>query len=220
MASKQGDGRSRRQSKDETRHMLLETGRRLLIANGYPETLNVKLIDVLKAHDLTTGAGYNIWENQGAFQTDLALYVAREYSWATIDVLTGDLPEASPLELIKIVAVRYFTAFANQQEFYVALRHWGVKEPSRELRAAIRHGYDITHENLRSFIETGLMALGRRMRADLDIEDFLTAMTASTEGFALRHRYATKKRASDLPDLYADSLLGLMYHFTEPTDDA
>jgi len=200
--------------------MLLETGRQLLIANGYSERLNVKLTDVLKANDLTTGAGYNIWENQDAFQHDLALYVAREYSWATVEGLVSNLPKVSYEELNRIVCIRYFTAFVAKDEFYIALRHWGIKRPSPQLRRAIRNGYQVTHDNLSAFLEQALLLLNRRTKSGVDFDIHVSSITAALEGFAFRHRFATRAERARLPDAFADAFLAFLDYYTEPIPES
>lgn len=223
-ASKSSDGRSRRQSKDQTRMMLLETGRKILIDEGYSEKIDVKLTNVLRAHQLTTGAGYNIWENQDAFQQDLALYIASEYSWAKIDAdAEGTIertlaaqPDASFDDVIRAVCVSYFELFVEKDEFFVALRHWGVKKPSPQLRRAIRKGYEQVHADLSELISGALLVQGRQMRDGVDFRMFISSITASVEGLAFRHRFATKAERKKFPDAYADTYLALQAHYTEP----
>lgn len=199
--------------------MLLETGRQLLIANGYSEQLNVKLTDVLKAHELTTGAGYNIWDNQDAFQHDLALYVASEYSWASVEGLVSNLPKVSYEELNRIVCIRYFNGFVAKDEFYIALRHWGVKKPSAQLRRAIRKGYKVTHDNLSAFLEQALVLLQRQVKPGFDFDIHVASITAALEGFAFRHRFAPPSERAKLPDAFADAFLAFLDYYTEPIPD-
>jgi len=202
--------------------MLLETGRQILVENGYQERVNVKLTDVLRANKLTTGAGYNIWENQEAFQHDLALYMASEYSWAKIDAeatvaatLAG-LEDATFEHAIRSVCVTYFEDFVKKDEFFITLRHWGVKKPSPQLRRAIRKGYDLVHEDLSELISAGLLIQERQVRKEIDFDVFISSITAMVEGLAFRHRFGTPTDRKKLPLAFADGYLALQAFYTEP----
>jgi len=205
--------------------MLLETGRKILVDNGYQERVNVKLTDVLRANELTTGAGYNIWENQEAFQHDLALYMASEYSWAKIDAeatlnsTAADLVNATFEETIRSVCVTYFEQFVKKDEFFITLRHWGVKKPSPQLRRAIRKGYELVHDDLSDLINTGLLIQSRQMRDGTDFDVFISSITAMVEGLAFRYRFGTPADRKKLPPAFADGYLALQAFYTEPVPD-
>jgi AcrR family transcriptional regulator len=215
----------RRRPKLETRQALLEVGRQLLMERGYPQAIPIRLAEVVERAGHTTGAAYQIWENQQEFQEDLALYVAQTFTWATPDasLRAGDLPPVGQLsfeEAVSAAGQRYFEAFVAREDFYIAVALWSVRNRSQKLNTAIADGYDVVHDALVELLEAFLAVHGRHIRDPYTIDDLAVAMTGITEGLALRHRIQpgrirTHIRHDSEPwHLYSTILLALLRHYT------
>ncbi len=209
------DGRSRRQSKEETRRDLLETGRRLLKEHGAPDRINIRLADVLKEHGLTTGAAYHIWGSQKEFQEDLAGFIASDWGWEMSKAMEEDPNDRSVAE----VAITYFDKFKDNDEFFIMLQLWGVKDPSEQLCESITDGYDRVHEDLTTMLDKNVPARGRRFKGGLTASDAAVLVTALTEGLAVRGRFDRDRlTGSSGQDLYVEALTALVTHMTEPIE--
>lgn len=207
----------------------MEAGRQLLTEAGPSEFLEVKLIDACKRAGYTTGAAYPIWKSQRGYQRDLAHYVAANFEWAGSSAIEVELLEivatSSGLEeTIRRAAPLYLHTVVTNEDFYIALRFCSVREPSEELSSALLKGYEIVHT---SFVElfSGVLELyQRRVRAPFTVDQVTAAITGLTEGLALRHRiepdmvtptFAVEDH-EHRSTLYAEALLAIAIHFTEP----
>ena len=214
--------RSRRKSKEETRVDLLTTAREMLIENGLPVGINMKLTDVLKEKGLTTGAAYHIWDNQRGFQEDLAMFIAEEFAFAGLTVLppgTIGTADDDPLERVRKVSRAYLDIVRQRHEYYLALQLWGVRDPDEKLQAAIREGYAIVHKDFADAFSASHQANGVRIRDGFTIDDVTVAVTALTEGFVLRQKFDETKLNTEAGDsIYAESMVALYTYFTVKAD--
>lgn len=217
------DGRSRRQSKDETKRDLLQTGRQLLIKQGVPGRINIKLTDVLKEKGLTTGAAYHIWGSQNEFQEDLAEFIAAEFEWASIDVLPDpslDLNEAGSEDRVRALGEAYLNGFRSREEYFIVLQLWGIQNPPEAVSDAIREGYDLVHQGLVALIEANHERSGdRRWKEGFGPDDAATLVSAICEGLALRGRFDDGRLTNEKGQgVFGEALIALLEHFTEPID--
>jgi len=184
--------------KDKTKDLLLEAGRRHVINSGLSEGLDdVKLTNVLKEVDLSTGAAYNIWENQDEYRRELSLYIAENFEWAdtsTVLAAIASLPEHSTMDdWVQAVADTYFPLFVANMDFFIVLRFWGVREPTPELTEAVRAGYELTHLGFCQLYTQAFEHYGLQVVAPHTADDITAMVTASLEGFALRHRFQPER---------------------------
>lgn len=218
------DGRSRRnKSAHQTRDALLETGRQLLIEQGYGESVDIKLTAVLAVHGLSTGAGYHIWPRQADFRRDLALYLARSYGFATEGLPLDGLADIDTSvvefgEAMRMFSTSYFASFVESEEFFIALRHWGVRTPSDELVSAINAGYSAVHDKVTALLELGLAVYRRRPADGYTIDQLSELTTALTEGFALRYRFADEPGRAGLVATFGHAYAALAEVVTDEVD--
>ena len=212
-------GRARR-SKEDRRQEILDKARELVIERGTPERIDIRLRDVLDELGLTTGAGYHIWENQEAFQLDLAAEIARNVSFASL-LSAGIAPdfERPALDEVKRMGEAYFEIFVESDNFYAALRFWGAKGLSDVVVDGILQGYTQNRGDWIEFFEAGLAWAGLELLDEFDIEDLATSVTLITEGAALRHRFdpdALRTRGG--AHLYGELLVATITHMTRVVD--
>jgi len=218
-----------RRSRDETRQLLLETGRQVLLEDGLPEGTNIKLTTVLERAGLTTGAAYQLWKSQSLFQEELALFVAKEFEWARpntdrskLRAMADDRPDL--VEGTRRVAIFYWDAFVSRPEFLMILHFWSVRNPREELSDAIREGYDIVHTGLKEMFEVTIKVYGLKFREPYGPDDMAVAMTAATEGLVLRQHVDPERVRRDDDELhpgeqiYVGLLQAIIGYFTVPVD--
>lgn len=207
-----------RRTKDETRVLLLEAGRELLRREGLPGAINIRLSDVLDEVNLTSGAAYNVWPSQDDFQEELALHLVENFSWSTrvVQQLLESAHEGAsdPEALIREVSLAYYRLLIHEPDFYLALQFWAVRELDVELESAIRCGYVRLQRNLVEFFVKALAGFEVEIRPPYSIDDITVAVTALTEGMALRAKF--DPAATRDGEVYAQTLVGLFAHFTMP----
>lgn len=211
-------------SKATTRQLLLEAGRRLLTERGLPEEVSLKLTDVLADVQMSTGAAYNIWDNQAAYRADLALHIASEFRWADSTAIVeaiGRLPtDATMYDWIRTACDTYFPFFVANLDFFVVLKFWGVEEPSTELVEAIQAGYSTLHDEFKFFYEASLGHFGYRVVSPYTVDDITTMVTAAIEGTALRHRFEPERLESAGGHLYFSIVWAIASTYTEPDSES
>ena len=218
--SREHDGRSCRRPKEETRRDILDTALQMVIDDGATEQIDLRLSSVLDHMGLTSGAAYNIWSSQGAFQRDLAHHLIREYSWAGPDQNEIKLDfDAGPTDEIRRLAELYLDSLTDETQFYLTLRFWGIKNPSTELLASVKDGYADNHDLWRFFYSVGFQWAGLRVRKEFTLDDFVVMATMVTEGAALRHRFEPERLLTEEGcNLYSEALVALVAYFTEPVE--
>lgn len=215
--------------RDRTRQVLLDAGQAILRERGTSAEIDIKLTDVLARTGYTTGAAYPIFGNQEGYQRELALYVAANFDWAGPEAITDELVQIletseSLEETIMRGTQRYFEVFTANEDFYLALQFWAVREPWPELQASLQEGYRVVHDGFATLFGMILDIYDRRPKPGFTIDDITVAITALTEGLALRHRIDSRAADSctvttNLADLYGHTLISIANQFTEPTEE-
>lgn len=208
-----------RQPKHLTKRAILTAAKRRLMAEGLPETLNLKVSAALEELGLTTGAAYQIWSNQAEFQRDLLLEIVADFDYADSTSTSISLDEfgADDVEArIRTIANAYLEFFRSRPEFFVALPAWGVKEPSESLRDAVVEGYAKVDDDFVKQFTLFHQVAGKRIKPGFSIYDLMVVVGALTEGLALRGKFDPSALTSnaDVP-LYGEALMALWNHFTE-----
>lgn len=214
-----------RPADDPTRLKLLEAGRQLLHKRGADEVVDIRLADACAHARVTTGAAYPIWENQRAYQADLAKFLASTIDRAGPATIEAELAQAvaecdTPEAALRRIGPVYFERFVSNEDFYLALRFWSVRRPSAELRRSLRGSYRIMHEAFREVFAAMLAHYERDLRDGYTLDELTAMVTSTTEGFAIRHRIDPKppKGTRAAGQLYAETLVALLHELTVPTN--
>ncbi len=186
--------RQRNPNTEETRALLLATGRRLLVERGIPvEVKSVSLVDVAKAAGRTTGSAYQLWKTQEAFHRELASFSLRDTAYADaslmIEVVTRHLENQSPLPLLlRDVANTYLDSVLQSREFFVFSHFWAVAIDEPDIRTAMAESYATYQRLNKHLMEVVLHTYGRSLKPHLTIDDLAVAVGALFEGYVLRYK--------------------------------
>ena len=221
---KPGATRTRR-PKSMTRATILERAYEMYLEREIThgdERLSVVLDDL----GYTTGAGYQMWPNQGAFRLELQVYIAENIEYADpahVDSQIADLScqELSFRQYTLAVGDLYADYFLGREDFYLTLRFLAMGEDRpHEVTTAMRDAYVRLGWGITERFTRALDVHGRRMRDPFTVEQLATATTALVEGFALQHRIglAAEPVAAEGADHHQFSVafLGLVEFYTEP----
>lgn len=225
----------------DTRRELINAGLQMLFERGAAVGVqHIRLQDVLRKVGLTTGAAYRIWADQTDYQRDLAVAAVRlrisapsAEATALVDQLIAAGVTAD--ELIRVVAAGQMELLerfrarppAPEAEVFVTvltLRMTAAAWPELAAASAQRH-----RESVAEFAELYQRVLddmGYRMRTPYTVRDFAEAMTALTEGFAVRAAEGLDLPFVDIADtdegpsgtwsLYGLAMRALVTEFTVP----
>lgn len=207
-----------RRSKEETRRRLLEAGVELLLANGLPEAINIKMADACDRLDVTSGAAYQIWRSQGDYQTDLTHYIIDTLDWS-LPGIGPELERAATTgkavdDAVYSAAKAQFAALASCRTFPLILHLWSVGELSPEQVESIRGTHRRAVDNLVRHLESALDGFGLEPRPDYPLDALALVITTLGEGLVLRHRFDPEWDA--LAQVYADGTVALLRHYTRP----
>lgn len=195
----------RRRPREETRELLLQEAEDLLlarIAEG-SETLNplaaLRITDVLSSINdrypdqarMTTGAAYQIWESQTAFQDELLDRIMRKVAvpWESrarqrlTAAMESGLPVADVIAAMEDVELPPTEA----GELSLALGLSAFVAPKRVRRAEKKANADFVRA-LGAIVEEILAYDRRRMRSGLTVADIVWTIEAFSAGAFLRHR--------------------------------
>jgi AcrR family transcriptional regulator len=153
---------------------------------------HIRLADVAKEADLTTGAAYRIWERQDDFHRDLAVAAVRHREivsiQATFDRIHQAIADKAPLaEVLRLGALAglYNTQGPNDPFLItLALRAASGNVPELAEASRLRHT-----ESMAAFEELYgalLHHYRRRMRPPFGIEALSHSLAALSEGFAMQ----------------------------------
>jgi hypothetical protein len=207
---------------------LLEAGHELLMDAGAIEYVDIRLADACALAGYTTGAAYPIWGSQRSYQEDLAAFVVSNFKFAGPESIADELAEIVATsedyaQAITQATAIYLADFVTRDDFYIALRFWGVRDPSTELAQALAKGYQVVHDAWRQAFSDLLAFYGLRMKLPATIDQMTTILTGLVEGLALRHRIhpelvdeqfvAVDGRSSTL---FAEGMIAIVERMTEP----
>lgn len=179
---------------EETRRILLGIGLRMLHERGPSATVShIRLSSVLRRAGLTTGAAYRIWDDQTAYQRDLALEALRYRDHlsnartvaAVVPAILTDA--ASWQEVIRRGAEPNLRSYPEDVAFLTSLAIRASSYGDPELLEA---GHERHREALASYGELYDAVLGwsgRRMRPGFRLLDLAAALAAASEGFGLQN---------------------------------
>ncbi len=207
-----------RRSKEETRRCLLEAGVELLLANGLPEAINIKMADACDRLGVTSGAAYQIWRSQGHYQTELTHHIINTLDWS-LPGIGAELERAATTgkavdDALYSAAAAHFAALVAHPEFHLILHLWSVGELNPEQVDTIRGTYRRAVDELVGHLAATLDGFGLEPRPDYHLDALAMAITTLGEGLVVRHRF--DPRPDVLAQVYADGLVALLRHYTHP----
>lgn len=211
------------------------TTRSIILAKAYEMYLDRRLTPgderlaaVLSELGYTTGAGYQIWANQAAFREDLTGFIAENIDYASLRSAAAEIVELAamnlPFEQHTLAAGdRFINGFIGREEFYVKLRFLAMSDDRPDqVTQALMDAYEQSGWEAAQLFEVALRNFGLQVRSGLEMSDMTIAVTASLEGFALRHRVQperidTKVEAhGGMHHLFSLVFLAILKDFTEP----
>lgn len=235
-----------RRTGEETRALLLRVGMQMLLERGVSAGIqHIRLQDVLRRAELTTGAAYRLWADQTDYQRDLAVAMVRLRLSNPADyvrgAVTGLVEAGAPGDdVIRAAADAHVrTAMSDvddpdealdAQSFLIALALRTAADTWPELKTASRERHDESIAAFDEFYGFLMTSYGMRMKSPLTITDFSEAMAAFGEGFAVRalegipHPQITAAAGDDLPagqwSLFALGVRALVNEFMVPIEPA
>lgn len=226
----------RRRPREETRELLLQEAEDLLVerlATG-SETLNplaaMRITDVLSSINdrhpdqprMTTGAVYQIWESQTAFQDELLDRIMRKVAvpWESRarDAIAVAMDAGLPLADVVGAMSKVDSPSRESVELSLAAGLSAFVAPKRIRRAEKKANAEYLRV-LGGMLEELLAYAGRRMRAGLTVADIVWSIEAIEVGFNLRERSHPEivaradKQGFPLPVLAS---VGIIEAMTEP----
>lgn len=227
-----------RHSAEDTRRLLITIGLQLLHERGPSAAVgHIRLSSVLRRAGLTTGAAYRIWDDQTAYQRDLALEAIRyrdrastESTVAAAAPAMGD-PDGYWYDAVRRGSEPNLRSYPQDMAFLttLAIRASSYNDP--ELVEAGRQRHEEALAAYGEVYDVVLRWSGRRMRAGFSLHDLTSALAALSEGFGLQNaagvpheRLRLDATASHPGDedwsLLAVTAVALCEHLTEPDPDA
>ncbi|MFB8388062.1 hypothetical protein ACFC3F_13075 [Microbacterium sp. NPDC055910] len=233
-----------RRSAEDTRRLILDAALHLLLERGATAGVqHIRLQEVLRSVELTSGAAYRIWADQDEFHRELAVEMVRlrfagpvaSASSAIRDVLADDGTMDDVVRAAALDHVTYASRFhlepgsRDSHAFITALALRTAAGSWPELREASAERHRESVESFAVFYAELLRRFGRRLRTPFTILDFAEAMAALGEGFAVRAAEGLDHPNYDIPEgaeappgewtLFGISILGLVSAFTVPVDE-
>ena len=191
-----------RRTGEETRALLIRVGMQMVLERGVSAGIqHIRLQDVLRRAELTTGAAYRLWADQTDYQRDLAVAMVRLRLSSPADyvrdAVTGLIEAGEPGDdIIRAAANAHVRAATSDvddpdeardaQSFLIALALRTAADTWPELKAASRERHDESIAAFDEFYGFLMSSYGLRMKSPLTITDFSEAMAALGEGFAVR----------------------------------
>lgn len=219
-----------------TRERLLATGLRMLHERGlFVAVTHVRLSEVARAADLTTGAAYRVWGCQDDFHRDLAVAAVRhreeESIHETVQLIHAAVDGGAPLrEVLRLGAVAHLHQGRGATDPFLinlSLRTLGGSVPELAEAARVRHAESMA--NFERLYDAMLGRYRRRMRPPLGIEALSASLAALTEGFAVQALNQIPHPTYQLPNppdgvagewtLLGLAIEGIVERLTEPVPE-
>jgi hypothetical protein len=210
------ESRQPRQSREELRELLLETGLTILRENGLgtgAETLTFKRVFDRVRDDTgirVTNASVirRVWENQAEFQVDLLITVALgQYqgeidrathdaatAFATMDRSTPEARRRAMREICRVGGRLNAEALQRSRNLPSWVGVWALATSGeavdyrRRIEEALLAGYEGFTHRIQELYQSLLGFLGFRLRENLTVRQFSIAADALAQGYGLRER--------------------------------
>lgn len=227
-----------RRSAEDTRRRLIAIGLQLLHERGPSAAVgHIRLSSVLRRAGMTTGAAYRIWEDQTAYQRELALeavrYRDRVSNERTVAAAIPAMldPTGSWYDAIRQGSEPNLRSYPQDVAFLTTLAIRASSYSDQELVEAGRRRHAEALASYGEVYDAVLRWSGRRMRAGFTLHDLAAALAAVSEGFGLQNaagapheRLPLDPAASGPGDrdwsLLAVVAVAVCEHMTEPDPQA
>lgn len=183
-----------RRSAEDTRRLLIAIGLQLLHERGPSAAVgHIRLSSVLRRAGLTTGAAYRIWEDQTAYQRELALeavrYRDRISNERTVAAAIPAMldPDGTWYDAIRCGSEPNLRSYPEDVAFLTTLAIRASSYSDPQLVAAGRQRHAEALASYGEVYDAVLRWSGRRMRAGFTLHDLASALAAVSEGFGLQN---------------------------------
>lgn len=239
-ATKSKSRRTRR-SADETRELMLRAGTRLALDRlreadedaAARALAHIRLTDVARmATDIergegedrgaiTTGAIYQFWPSQAAFQADLMVHVLTEeplpaeerLAARTLELIAAGGPIEDTFAELAITAYR----IARTTDIYDLSLLFVPYSKLPRVGEALRRSYQDQARSSRPIYQALLMAGGLKMREPWDLDDMMSAISALHDGYRIQeHASAVDGGSEHGESVVAAATVAIFRAFTEP----
>jgi len=243
-----------RRTRNELRTLLLAEGRAIIEEEGLrTESSNLSFKRIFDRIEERTGERITnasvirrVWENQSEFQTDVLVSIAHddtraeiggtiaalEELLASLDLSTAASRDRAVVDVCRVGGNAFTTVITDSSNWplwisVVALAAGStVPEQRRRIKDALTESYDSASGFWNETLGTLAASFGLRFRPHYELAQFVMAVTAYSEGCAMRQRttdhveYVTRPTGPDGTDqewsLFAVGLEGLVHQFLEP----
>jgi len=245
--------RSRR-TREELRQLLLAEGRAVIADEGLrTESSNLTFKRVFDRLDERTGERITnasvirrVWENQAEFQTDVLVSIAHDDTrpeiggtitalqelLGSIDLSTPASRERAVVDVCRVGGNAFTGVITDSANWalwinIVALAAGSTDpEQRRRIKDALTESYDSASGFWNDTLGALASSFGLRLRPEYTLPQFVMAVTAYSEGCAMRQRTTDRIETIDRPTgpggelqpwaLFAVGLQGLVHQFLEP----
>lgn len=183
-----------RNSAEQTRRRLIAIGLQLLHERGPSAAVgHIRLSSVLRRAGLTTGAAYRIWDDQVAYQRDLALAAVRYRDRTSNDTTALAAvpamlePDGTWQEAIRRGSEANLRSYPEDVTFLTALAIRASAYTDPELIEASRQRHEEALASYGELYDAVLRWSRRRMRPGFELPDLAAALAAVSEGFGLQN---------------------------------
>lgn len=233
--------RRTRRSADETRHLMLRAGTRLALDRlrdadedaAARALAHIRLTDVARmATDLergegqdrgaiTTGAIYQFWPSQAAFQADLMVHVLTEeplpaedrLAARTLELIAAGGPIEDTFAELAIMAYR----IARTTDIYDLSLLFVPYSKLPRVGEALRKSYRDQARSARPIYQALLMAGGLKVREPWSLDDMMSAISALHDGYRIQEHASAVDGGSDHGEsVVGQATVAIFRSFTEP----
>jgi hypothetical protein len=177
--------------------------------------------DGLERGAVTTGAIYQFWSTQAAFQADLMVHVLTEEPLPQSDRLAARtlelIAQGGPVEeiLSELALTAYRIARAN--EVYDLSLLFVPYSGFPRVGDALRASYEEQARSARPIYQALLMAGGLRVQAPWTLDDMMSAISSLHDGYRIQDRVGSVDGGSeDGEGVLAAATVAIFRAFTEP----
>lgn len=233
--------RTSRRSAEATRELMLRAGTRLAVQRlreadedaAARALAHIRLTDVARVATeieseqgrgggrITTGAIYQFWPSQAAFQADLMVHVLTEEPLPVEANLAGRALELiasdDPIETVLGELARSAYRIARRNEIYDLSLLFVPYSKLPRVGEALRHSYQEQANQARPIYQALLRAGGRTMRANWQVEDMMSAISALHDGYRIQEHSGTIEGGTEHgEDVLIEATVAIFHAFTEP----
>jgi AcrR family transcriptional regulator len=180
---------------------------------------HIRLSEVARRADVSTGALYHYWESQDDYRAELLGLLLSPVPYSLRTSVDAQVREAaaggmSLHELVKAVCADNTNQFFGNSDFRLQVALWLRADP--DVRERLAAQYTAVAEEWVEFYRTVFDAYGLRLRPPFTYDALATLLTALLEGLILRVEVDADAISVDNPpgfegwDLFACTVLGLL----------